>query len=74
LAHDIPEKSYYYWLRRLREAAADSMTPQLVEVKLSSKSEESGALIMRYHDAEMTITIETPEAVLTTALQVLKQV
>jgi len=57
----------------LREAAADSITPQLVEVKLSGQSGEFGALIMRYHDAEMTITIETPADVLTMALQVLKQ-
>jgi len=69
----ISEKNYYYWLRRLREAAADAMTPQLVEVNFSSTSGQSGILSMRYRDADLTITGETPAEVLYTALQVLKK-
>ena len=73
MEHGISEKNYYYWLRRLREAAAESMSPQLVEVKLEGKVKQSGALSLRYHDAELTITSETPAELLTTALQVLKK-
>ena len=77
LAQGISEKNYYYWLRRLREAAADKMSPQIVEVKLGNEMEQSGVLLMRYHDAEVTVTAETPAETpaeaLTTILQVLKQ-
>jgi len=69
----VSEKTYYYWLRRLREAAADSMMPQLVEVKLSHTVKQTGILSMRYNDAELTITTETPAELLTTALQALKK-
>ena len=71
--HGIAEKSYYYWLRRLREAAADAMGPQLVEVKINDNGKRTGFLSMRYRDADLTITGETPAEVLYTALQVLKK-
>jgi len=69
----ISEKTYYYWLRRLREAAANAMGPQLVEVKLNSRYEKSGTLRICYQGAELVITAETPAEVLSTALQVLKK-
>jgi len=69
----IPEKKYYYWLRRLRETAADAMTPQLVEVRINGNDVRSGALSMRYHGAELMITETTPGVVLDKALQALKK-
>jgi len=69
----IPEKSYYYWLRRLREAAADAMTPQLVEVRFNGSDIQSGALSMRYQGAELMITETTAAAALDMALKALKK-
>jgi len=71
--HGISEKNYYYWLRRLREAAADAIGPQLVEVKLNNNDGRSGILSLRYREADLTITEETPVEVLYTTLQVLKK-
>lgn len=69
----VSEKTYYYWLRRLREAAADTIGPQLVELSFNNSAGQSGSLSMRYREAELTLTKETPAEVLHTALQVLKK-
>jgi len=71
ISRGISDKTYYYWLRRLREAAADAIGPQLVEVAFNEG--KTGSLNMRYRDADLTITGETPAEVLYTALQVLKK-
>lgn len=71
ISRGISDKTYYYWLRRLREAAADAIGPQLVEVAFNEG--KTGSLNMRYRDADLTITGETPAEVLFTALQVLKK-
>jgi transposase-like protein len=68
----ISDKTYYYWLRRLREAAAESMPPQLVEVKLS-KTSKSGILNVRYQEADLMVTKETSPELLLSTLRVLKQ-
>jgi len=69
----ISEKTYYYWLRRLREAAADAVTPKLVEVRFDDKGGHSGLLSVRYQGAELIITGETPAGLLDMALQSLKK-
>jgi transposase-like protein len=69
----ISEKNYYYWLRQLREAAADIMSPQLVEISPVNKGVESGTLHLRYHEADITITEETPASLLEVTLQLLKK-
>ena len=46
--HDIPEKQYYYWLRRVRKAAFSQMEPQLPA--LQSKAETS---IVQFPAAEI---------------------
>jgi len=68
----ISDKTYYYWLRRLREAAADSMSPQLVEVKLNVPT-KTGILNVRYQEAELMVTKETSPELLLSTLRVLKQ-
>ena len=69
----VSEKTYYYWLRRLREAAADSVTPQLVEVTFNDKSDRSGNLRVNYQGAELIVNETTPAAVLEMALMALKK-
>jgi len=73
ISRGISEKNYYYWLRRLREAAADAIGPQLVEVNFNDTGKNTGALNMRYREADLTISNETSAEVLLTTLQVLKK-
>jgi len=68
----VSEKTYYYWLRRLRVATADALGPQFIEVKLDEKAVQPGILSIRYMEAELTITQDTTSEVLQVALAVLK--
>ena len=69
----VSEKTYYYWLRRLRLAAADAMSPQFIEVNFDDKTVHSGILSIRYMEAELTITHDTTAEVLQMAMAVLKR-
>ena len=69
----VSEKTYYYWLRRLRVATADALGPQFIEVKLDEKAVQPGILSIRYMEAELTITRDTTSEVLQLALAVLKR-
>ena len=51
--HGISEKSFYYWLRKLREQAAETAGTQLV--KLESAAPEEDLLEIRYHGAELRL-------------------
>ena len=69
----ISDKTYYYWLRRVREAAADSIPPQLIELKLSNAG-KTDVLNVRYQEAELMVTKETSPELLLSTLRVLKQI
>ena len=71
-ARGISEKNYYYWLRRVREAAADSIAPQLIEVKLKNPV-QSDILNIRYQEAELMVTKGTSTELLLSTLRALKQ-
>lgn len=49
----ISEKSYYYWLRKLRNQAADTVGAKLV--KLDRTAIEEDILEIRYHGAELRL-------------------
>ena len=52
----ISEKTYYYWLRKLRVTAAASMpTPQLVRLEESRESPEKHRIEIRYGEAELKL-------------------
>lgn len=52
----ISEKTYYYWLRKLRQTAAASMpTPQLVRLEESSESPEKHRIEIRYGEVELKL-------------------
>ena len=51
----IPEKKYYYWLRRVREAAAEAAEPQLVRLDESSESPKRQRIEIRYGEAELKL-------------------
>lgn len=49
----ISEKSYYYWLRKIRNQISESTTPQLVQV--DSVRAENSELHIQYRSAEMRL-------------------
>lgn len=52
----ISEKTYYYWLRKLRQTAAASMPmPQLVRLEESGESPEKHRIEIRYGEAELKL-------------------
>ncbi len=51
----IPEKKYYYWLRRVREAAAEAAEPQIVRLDESSESPKRQRIEIRYGEAELKL-------------------
>ena len=59
--HQISEKTYYYWLRRLREAGASQVedrTPTLVPLdpaQQASPQERDDMLHIRFRGAELTL-------------------
>ena len=48
----ITEKTYYYWLRKLRMAAAGKDSPRLVELEKPDSARDM--IHIRFRDAEMT--------------------
>ena len=48
----ISEKSYYYWLKKLRESAMERGIPQLVALEDREKPDE---LRIEYHGASMAL-------------------
>ena len=53
LQRGISEKSYYYWLRKLRNQAAKSAESHLI--KLDPTPSEEDILHIRYHGAELRL-------------------
>ena len=51
----ISEKTYYYWLRKVREAAAEAAEPQLVRLDESSESPKRQRIEIRYGEAELKL-------------------
>ena len=49
----IPEKSFYYWQRKLRQQIVESAAPQLVP--LESVTEREGLLQIQYRGAELKL-------------------
>ena len=51
----IPEKKYYYWLRRVREAAAEATEPQLVRLDENSSAGNGRRIEIRYGEAALKL-------------------
>ena len=65
----ISEKSYYYWLRKLREAAAESM-PQIAEVEPPGMEDK---VYIRFRGAELTLPAGTNVEAIAAVLRSLQQ-
>ena len=51
--HGISEKSFYYWLRKLRTRMAESAVPQLVPLEPGSVTDD--ALQIQYRGADLKL-------------------
>lgn len=49
----ITEKTYYYWLRKLRMAAASQEVPKIVELERHDSAEDM--IHIQFRNAEMTL-------------------
>ena len=54
----ISEKTYYYWLRKLRTAAVEQAAPQIMELK-AAREERAEELYIRYRGAELRLPAGT---------------
>ena len=65
----ISEKSYYYWLRKLRKAAAEGI-PQIVEVEPPAEADKVN---IRFRGAELTLPAGTDAEAIAAVLRSLQQ-
>ena len=68
----ISEKTYYYWLRKLRSAAAEAMEPQLVRLEECSSS-VAQTIHIRYGTAELKLPEDVDLRAVTVLLNALRR-
>ena len=51
----ISEKTYYYWLRKVRQATAEAAVPQLVHLEENRESRTGNMIEIRYGQAELKL-------------------
>lgn len=68
----ISEKTYYYWLRKLRTAAVEQAAPQIMEVK-TERGEQPEEVYIRYRGAELRLPGETEIEAIAAILRSLQQ-
>ena len=67
----ITEKTYYYWLRKLRMAAACKEAPRIVELERQDSGEDM--IYIRFRNAEMTLPAGTDADAITAILRSLQE-
>ena len=71
----ISEKTYYYWLRRLRQVACENTQPKLVRLEAAKDKEtDHSAILLRYKEAELRIRAGTDRDTIAAVLQALKNI
>ena len=68
--HGISEKSYYYWLRKLRSAAAEGI-PQIVEMEAPAAVEDK--VYIRFRGAELILPAGAEVEAIAAVLRSLQQ-
>lgn len=68
----ISEKTYYYWLRKVRTAVVEQAAPQIMELE-PEKEERTEMLYIRYRGAELTLPAETDIEAIASVLRSLQQ-
>lgn len=51
----ISEKTYYYWLRKVREASTEVTGPQLIRLREINESPKGRRIEIRYGEAELKL-------------------
>ena len=67
--HGISEKTYYYWLRKLRAEAAEGL-PQIVEMEPPAMEDK---VYIRFRGAELTLPAGTEVEAIAAVLRSLQQ-
>ncbi len=68
----ISEKTYYYWLRKVRTAAAEQAAPQIMEIE-PEPAERVEMLYIRYRGAELKLPAETDMEAVAAVLRSVQQ-
>ena len=69
----IPEKTFYYWLKKLREKAAESEIT-LCRVETESSPGTGCFVRLKYHGADIEVSQSTDPDVLKLALRALSEI
>ncbi len=69
----IPEKKFYYWLRKLREKSTEG---EIILCRVESESSQSAGynVSLKYHDADIEVSKNTDPDALKLALRVLSEI
>lgn len=70
--HGLAEKTYYYWLRKLRSAASEAMEPQLVRLE-ESNSSATQMIHIHYGTAELKLPENVDLKAVTVLLNALRR-
>ena len=70
--HGISEKTYYYWLRKVRRAVMERTAPQIMEVEPEREGRRE-ELYIRYRGAELTLPAGTDIEAIAAILRSLQQ-
>ena len=69
----ISEKTYYYWLRKVRATAAEAMEPRLVHLEDTAVRTARPMIQIRYGDAELKLPEDVDLKAVTVLLNALRR-
>ena len=69
----ISEKTYYYWLRKIRAAAAEALEPQLVRLDEPERADTASKIHIRYGEAELSLPEDVDLEAVTMFLNALRR-
>ena len=69
----ISEKTYYYWLRKIRTAATEVLEPQLVRLEEPERAEADSKIHIRYGEAELSLPEDVDLEAVTVLLNALRR-
>ena len=69
----ISEKTYYYWLRKMRTALAEKEAPHIIRLEDTPMDEPEDMIHIRFRSANMTLPAGTNVQAIAAVLQSLQQ-
>ena len=69
----IAEKTYYYWLKKIRESLAEQVAPQLVPLDRNDASQSLDMIRIQYREATIQVPGKTNIDAIATLLQALQE-